>query len=394
MSFELPLRGITILDVSRVLSGPYCTFLLAQLGAHVIKVELPETGDDSRQFGPSINGVSGYFASLNRGKESIALDLKAADDRQIFEALLSRADVLVENFRPQVMDRLGYGWQSVHERYPRLIYGSISGFGKQNSDNVEPAYDIIIQALSGIMSVTGKEKGDYNRVGVSIADLSSGLFLTIGILASLHKRETTGTGDIVDVAMLDSVLSLMEYPVMRYSVDGVSPGPIGSYRPAIPAPFGLFKTRDRVIVIAAGNQRLFRRLCEALPLDASFVERYDDPEVRKDNEQEITRHIESVLQLRDASEWIEVLKANGIPCAAVNDVADAVSLPTVKDGRLLDRQGIEPPFFLVSSPIRFPLDEQERACGKPPLLDEHREKILDMISSAAGDNAPAHKCAN
>jgi len=378
MGYELPLTGVTILDVSRVLSGPYCTFLLAQLGARVIKVELPGKGDDSRQFGPLINGVSGYFASLNRGKESICLDLKADADRETFEMLLESADVLVENFRPQVMDRLGYGWELLHARYPRLIYGSISGFGKQNVDNSEPAYDIIIQALSGIMSVTGKGKGDYNRVGVSIADLSSGLFLAIGILASLHKRQTTGQGEIIDIAMLDSVLSLMEYPVMRYSTSGSSPGPIGTYRPAIPPPFGLFKTRSEVIVIAAGNDRLFQRLCDALPLSHSFIERYLDPEVRKDSETAITLEIEAILQQRDASEWISLLKSQGIPCAVVNDVAAAVSLPTVKNGGLLHRPEPESdfPFPLVSSPIRFPLDDQVRDPGGPPRLDEHREKIL------------------
>ena len=383
MKKGLPLGGVTVLDVSRVLSGPYCTFLLAQLGAQVIKIELPGTGDDSRDFGPSVDGISGYFASVNRGKESISLNLKVAEDREIFEALLQRADVLVENFRPKVMDRLGYGWQSVHERYPRIIYGSISGFGKSGSANDAPAYDIVIQALSGIMSVTGKHVGDYNRVGVSIADLSSGLFLTIGILSSLVKREKTGRGDIIDIAMLDSVLSLMEYPIMRYAFSGVSPGPIGTYRPAIPPPFGLFKTRDRMIVIAAGNNRLFQELCHALEMDPSFIEQYADPEARKDHEQAITSQVETVLSERDADVWIEILTRHRIPCAVINDIAGALSLPSVNRRRLLDHQkGADGnPYFLMCSPIQFPLNNQTADCGPPPALDEHRQKILAMIQS-------------
>lgn len=382
----LPLAGVTVLDVSRVLSGPYCTFLLAQLGARVIKVELPDTGDDSRDFGPFIDGVSGYFASVNRGKASIALNLKDPGDREIFEALLQRADVLVENFRPKVMDRLGYGWDAVRQRCPRLVYGSISGFGKSNGDHDAPAYDLIIQALSGIMSLTGKAAGDQNRVGVSIADLSSGLFLSIGILAALLQRERTGLGEVVDIAMLDSVLSLMEYPVMRYATSGVSPGPMGTYRPAVPPPFGMFKTRDRTMVIAAGNDRLFAALCQALPMGESFLRRYADPEVRKDSERAITEELEQVLAAGDAASWVETLSGRGVPCAVIHDVAAAVSLPSVLDRRLLDRQDVdgEPGYFLMSSPVRFPLKNQPESCGKAPGLDENRSEILSM---ARGDRS-------
>lgn len=377
----LPLEGVTVLDVSRVLSGPYCTFLLAQLGARVIKVELPGSGDDSRGFGPAVGGVSGYFASVNRGKESICLDLKAAEDREIFEALLERADVLIENFRPGVMDRLGYGWDEVHRRHPRILYGSISGFGKAQADGDAPAYDIIIQAMSGIMSLTGKHAGDHNRVGVSIADLSSGLFLAIGILAGLVQRQRTGAGDVIDIAMLDSVLSLMEYPVMRYAVSGVPPGPVGTYRPAIPPPFGMFRARDRMMVIAAGNDRLFAAVCRALPLGAPFRERYADAEVRKGQEHEIAREMESVLAQGDAAEWVAILRQHGVPCAVINDVADAVALPSVDRRGLLDPQpdGDGRPWFLMSSPVRFPRRQAPASCGRPPGLDEHRDQILDFI---------------
>ena len=387
----LPLEGVLVLDVSRVLSGPYSTFLLAQLGARVIKVELPEVGDDARGFGPFVDGVSGYFASVNRGKESIALDLKATGDREIFEALLARADVLVENFRPQVMDRLGYGWHAVRRKYARLIYGSVSGFGKSDSPGDMPAYDIIIQALSGIMSVTGKRKGDFNRVGVSIGDLSSGLFLTIGILACLIRRQRTGAGDVIDIAMLDSVLSLMEYPVMRHAVDGVPPGPIGTYRPAIPPPFGLYQARDRTIVIAAGNDRLFEAVCRALPLGPEFRRIYADAEVRKDNEDVIARKMNETLSGVDAAKWIDILRANGVPCALVNDVGDAVALAGATGRRILEDR-ISPagrPYFLANSPVQFPFASRREDCGTIPGFDEHRQQILAMIRQGHPETNPS-----
>ena len=262
-----PLHGLTIIDLSRVLAGPYATMVLADLGARVIKVERPDGGDDSRAIGPFKDGKSAYFTSINRGKESIALDLKAAEDREIFEALLERADVLVENYRPGTMEKLGYGWPALHERFPRLIYAAASGFGHTGPDSKKAAYDMVVQAMGGIMSVTGHPGGPPTRVGTSIGDITAGLFTVIGILSAVHDRLRTGEGRFVDVAMLDGQIAILENAIARYAVTGEAPGPLGARHPSI-TPFAAFRCRDAHIVIAAGNDALFRALCEALKLPA------------------------------------------------------------------------------------------------------------------------------
>ncbi|UED87527.1 CoA transferase [Streptomyces profundus] len=205
-----PLSGITIVDLTRVLAGPYCTMILADHGARVIKVERPPNGDDARSYGPHARGRSAYFGSVNRNKESIALDLRSAQDREIFERLLGEADVLTENFRPGTMERLGYGWPELHRRFPSLVYGSVSGFGRTGSPHRDrPAYDMVVQGMSGMMSVTGQPGGPPTRVGVSVGDLAAGLFLTIGVTMSLLRRARTGIGNQVDIAMLDCQLALL-----------------------------------------------------------------------------------------------------------------------------------------------------------------------------------------
>src|SRR6266850_998881 len=247
-----PLSGITIIDLSRILAGPYCTLLLAELGARVIKVEPPQRGDDARQYGPFKNGKSAYFISVNRGKESIALDLKSPAGREIFERLLDKADALVENFRPGTMEKLGYGWDALHERFPRLIYAAVSGFGHTGPLSPRPAYDMVVQAMGGVMSITGHPGGPPTRVGTSIGDVTAGLFGAIGVLAALHERATTGLGRWVDVAMLDSQVAILENAIARYAATGEVPGPLGARHPSI-APFAAFKTLDKPIVIAAGH---------------------------------------------------------------------------------------------------------------------------------------------
>src|SRR5579864_1172783 len=257
-----PLSGITIVDLSRILAGPYCTLLLAELGARVIKVEAPQ-GDDARQYGPFKNGRSTYFASVNRGKESIALDLKAAADRDIFERLIDKADAIVENFRPGTMERLGYGWETLHPRYPRLVYAAASGFGHTGPYAPHPSYDMVVQGLGGIMSITGHPGMPLTRIGTSIGDLAGGLYTTIALNAALLHRERTGEATKVDVALFDCQLALLENAIMRYTVTGQIPGPMGARHPSI-TPFEAFATRDGHLIIAAGNDGLFVKLAEAL----------------------------------------------------------------------------------------------------------------------------------
>jgi len=257
-----PLSGVVILDLSRILAGPYCSLLLHELGARVIKVE-PPGGDDAREYGPFKDGESLYFAAINRGKESITLDLKQAGDRAILGRLLERADVLLENFRPGTMEKLALGWEELRQTYPRLIYAAASGFGHTGPDAKKPAYDMIVQGLGGIMSVTGHPGQKPARIGVSIGDLGAGIYTALGIASALFHRERTGEAVKVDVSMLDCQLSLMENPAMRYLASGVVPGPMGG-RHATITPFAIFETADKPIVIAAGNDGLFRKLCAAL----------------------------------------------------------------------------------------------------------------------------------
>src|SRR5512145_762517 len=255
-----PLAGIFVLDLTRVLAGPYCTMVLADLGARVVKVEAPERGDDARQIGPFVGGVSAYFWSLNRGKQSIALDLRADPDRAVLEKLLARADVLVENFRPGVLERLGLGWDALHARLPRLVLASTSGFGQTGPYARRPAYDVVVQGMGGIMSLTGQPGGPPTRVGTSTGDITAGLFTAVGVLAALVERAHTGRGRHVDVAMLDCQVATLENAIARYVATGAVPGPLGTRHPSI-APFQAFATRDGFVVVAAGNDALFAKLC-------------------------------------------------------------------------------------------------------------------------------------
>ena len=258
-----PLAGIVVVDMTRVLAGPFANMVLRDLGADIIKVEPPH-GDDARGFGPFLpGGASSYFVSLNCGKRSIALDLKNAAGREVFADLLRAADVLIESFRPGVLARLGFDDERVRALNERLVYVTCSGFGYTGPDAGKPAYDMIIQGRSGLLSITGTESGETVRVGTSIADIVSGLYAVIGVLAGLLRRErgaALGSGARVDIAMLDSVVSVLENAVARYQATGAEPGPLGSRHPSI-TPFETFRTADGQIVIAAGNDRLFGRLC-------------------------------------------------------------------------------------------------------------------------------------
>ena len=328
-----PLDDLLIVDLSRVLAGPYATLVLGDLGARVVKVEKPGAGDDSRHIGPFKAAEGGapqsaYFASINRGKESIALDLKDTGDRAVFEALLARADVLVENFRPGVMARLGYGWDALHAAYPRLIVAAASGFGQTGPDAHKAAYDMVVQAMGGIMSVTGHPGGPPVRVGTSIGDITAGLFTVAGILSALHHRTKTGEGLFVDVAMLDGQIAILENAVARYAVSGVAPGPLGARHPSI-TPFAAYACAGGHIVIAAGNDVLWRALCGALGLVADDP-RFATNSARSDNADAVAALIEASLAAAPAAHWLGVLDTAGVPCGPLQDVAQALASPQVR----------------------------------------------------------------
>jgi CoA:oxalate CoA-transferase len=325
-----PFTGVLVVDLTRVLAGPFCTMMLAELGARVVKIEHPEGGDDSRHFAPLYEGQSAYFQSLNRGKESIVLDLKNDADRPVFLEMVRRGDVLVENFRPGTLQRLGLGYEHLKEINPRLIYAAISGFGHTGPWSHKPAYDMIVQAMGGLMSVTGQPGGPPTKAGTSIGDITGGLFALAGIASALYHRERTGKGMMVDVSMLDGQLAILESAVMRYAVTGQAPEPLGNRHPSI-TPFEVFDTADRPLIIAAGNDALFVKLCQALGLPQLPSDpRFADNRSRTQHPDDLKARLEDVLQRQPAAHWLKLLETAGVPCSFIHTVADAVEHPQVR----------------------------------------------------------------
>jgi CoA:oxalate CoA-transferase len=330
MAGQGPLSGITVIDLSRILAGPYCTMLMAELGARVIKVEAPKTGDDARQYGPFVKGRSAYFMSVNRGKESIVLDLKAPADRDIFEKLLATADVVVENFRPGTMEKLGYGWEQLHAKYPKLIYAAASGFGHTGPDSLRPAYDMVVQGMGGIMSVTGHEGGPPTRIGMSIGDIGAGLYTAIGVNAALFHRANTGEGTKVDIGMFDCQLALLENAALRYFLTGQSPGPLGARHPSI-TPFEVYDAQDGHLIIAAGNDGLYVKLVNALGLpELAKDPKYLTNDLRNQNADALKETLEKVLKTNTIAHWLKVIDKAGVPAGPINKVGQAIEMEQAK----------------------------------------------------------------
>lgn len=376
-----PLAGYTILDLSHVLAGPFCTLTLRDLGARVIKVEQPGTGDDTRAFPPFKDGKSAYFAAINHGKSSIALDLKNDNDRKTFEAILERVDVLVENYRPGVMERLGYGWDDLHAAFPKLIYGAVSGFGHTGPEAKRPAYDMVVQARGGVMSVTGEKDHEPVRVGASIGDIIAGMFLTQGILAALVDRERGGPGRKVDVSMLDSQLAILEHAIAITSVTGKPPGPSGARHPSI-TPFETFHASDGLFVIAAGNDKLFEKLCITLDLPISDDPRFASNPKRCDNARLLKRLIEAVTLGNTRAHWIAKLTAAGVPTGPIQNVAEAMKDPQILARNMvvdvLDRNG-RAAFKSAGNPIKLSDMVDPTTRGPAPDLDGNRGEILRWL---------------
>lgn len=376
-----PLSGVTVIDLSRILAGPYCTFLMAEMGARVIKVEPPKGGDDARAYGPFVNGKSTYFASVNRGKESIALDLKKDEDRAIFEKLLAKADVVVENFRPGTMEKLGFGWDTLHKKFPKLIYASASGFGHTGPNSKDPAYDMVMQGMGGIMSITGNEGQPPSRVGMSIGDMGAGLYTAVAVNAALLHREKTGESTKVDIAMFDCQLALLENAIMRYTVEGEIPGPLGARHPTI-TPFQAFKTKDGALIIAAGNDSLFVKTCDALSLAglASSPD-YKTNALRLKHHKELEHAIESVLKGNTTSHWLELLGKAGIPCGPINNVAQAISHPQVAARNMLVEvpDGSGGTLKLAGNPLKMSAFADPKTRRAAPDLDADRAAILHYV---------------
>ena len=373
-----PLKNLLVVDLTRVLVGPYCTMILSDLGARVIKVEAPEIGDDSRKFGPFIKDYSAYFMSLNRGKESIALNLKNSDDKKIFDKILSKADILVENFKPGTLEKWGYGWKDINKKYPKLIYASASGFGQTGPLKELPAYDMVVQGMGGLMSVTGQPNSEPTRVGTSIGDITAGLFTAIGINAALYDRQKTGRGMFIDVSMLDCQIAILENAIARYLAKNEIPKPMGSRHPSI-APFEAFKTKDSHIIIAAGNDKLFEKLCQVLNINNILKdEKFKTNSSRAQNMDELKKILEKELSSKNTSDWVSLMEKEKIPCGPIFNIKQAVENPQIKARNMIVNSYHKKigEFKTAGNPIKMSNYKDEEKRGDIPDLDEHRVKII------------------
>ena len=377
-----PLSGITVIDLSRILAGPYCTMMLAEMGARVIKIETPGRGDDARHYGPFVNGKSAYFQSVNRGKESIALNLKEDGDREIFGRLLKTADVMVENFRPGAMDKLGFGWEALHAKYPKLIYAAASGFGHSGPEMYRPAYDMVVQGMGGIMSVTGHPGTPPTRIGMSIGDIGSGLYATIGIQGALFHRQLTGEATKVDIGMFDCQVALLENAVMRYFTSGTAPGPLGARHPSI-APFEAFETKDGYIIISAGNDSLFAKMSEGLGKPQWATDpRYITNDLRSQNVDAIKDEMELVLRTNTTAHWIKVMDKVGVPCGPINNVAQSADHPqTLARNMIVNVEDpVSGPMRVVGNPVKISAFDDPTTREPAPNLDQDRDAILAELA--------------
>ena len=375
---DAPLSGVTVLDFTRVLSGPYCTMLLADMGARVIKLEQPIRGDDTRAWGPPfVNGESAYFLSINRNKESVTLDLKHPAARRALDALLEKADVVVENFRPGTMERLGLAYDDLHVRYPRVVYCSVSGFGQTGPRSAEPGYDAVIQGEAGLMSITGAADGPPFRLGVAIADIVSGMFAAQGIAMALLARARTGRGQRVDVGMLDATAALLTYQAGIYFATGNTPARMGNRHPTI-VPYETFAARDGDFVVAVGNDDQWRRFCQvigdgALAGDSRFATNRD----RVAHYDALRPVLADRLRERTRNDWVDDFKRAGVPCGSVRDLAEVL-----QDAQLGAREMIETIEHATAGAVRVlgvPIKLSETPGSvrmAPPALGQHTEQIL------------------
>ncbi len=374
-----PLNGIRVVDLSRVLAGPYCSMILTDLGAEVIKVEEPKKGDEARQVGPNINGMSAYFMSLNRGKKSVTLNLKEPRGRAILIELIKKADIVLENFRPGTMANLGLAYDTLKEINPRLIYASLSGFGQTGPYALRRAFDIVVQGMGGIMSITGEPGRPPVRTGAAIGDLGAGLFTAIGILAALQARERTGKGQLLDVSMLDCQVALLEYAIIRYTTTGEVPGPLGTRHPWI-TPFEAFDAKDGPIVLGVGTNH-WKRFCETIGLPGLA----DDPHfatntLRTEHYEVLRPLLAEVIKTKTMAEWLREMEEIGIPCGPINTVDRVVADPQVQARQMIaevDHKGIGK-VKMAGCPMKFS-ETPSGVQGPAPHLGEHTGTVLTQL---------------
>ena len=372
-----PLKGIRVLDLTRILAGPYATMILRDLGAEVIKIEQVGVGDEARDFGPFKNEFSLYFMSVNRGKKSVTLNLKSPRGKELFLELVRQSDILVENFRPGTMEKLGLDYESLKKHHPSLLYAACSGFGQTGPYAMRGAYDMIIQGMGGIISITGEPDRPPVRVGTSIGDITSALFTAIGILSALRHRDQTGEGQLIDVGMLDCQVAILENAMVRYFSTGDIPRPLGRRHPAI-TPFEVFESADGYVVIAIGNNELWRKFCEHVDCPELIDDdRFHTNALRTENHESLFPILAEIMCRRTTDAWVAALEAIGVPCGPVNTI-DKVA----NDPQVLARDMIAEVEHEVTGTVQVPgipikLSETPGQIDVPaPNLGEHTSEVL------------------
>ncbi|MCF6364902.1 MAG: CoA transferase [Bacteroidales bacterium] len=389
----LPLKNVKILDLTRVLAGPFSTMLMQELGAEVIKVEMPGKGDDARYFGPFKNGESAYFLSINRGKKSISLNLKSEKGKEILLNLVKEVDIVTENFRPGTMEKLGLSYEVLKKANPKIIFASTSGFGQTGPDSKKPAYDMLVQAMSGMMSITGWQDKPPTRVGSSIGDLGAGLYTIIGILSALYQRTITGEGQRVDVAMLDCQLSLLENAIVRYGITGESPKPGGNQHPTI-TPFQVFKTKDDYMAVSMGNDLMWQNFCKAINRN-DLIEnpKFETNLKRTENKNELLPVLEEIVLQKTNDEWTVIFENAKLPHSPVNNIESIMQHPQVKARNMIvETSGTEiGKIGVAGNPIKMTNIPESAYREKAPEVGEHNFEIYAEMLGFSKDEIESLK---